>query len=190
MLARLHSSVALRFLDAGRVQPASSPSALEEVVIELFSQHRNPLMRYALSFGISTHDAEEVVQEVFLALFQHLQQGKSRANLRGWSFRVAHNLTLRRRMRNSRRTRFECAESAAHLAPDPQPNPEQLLEQEQRRRNLLRIVDALPETDRCCLNLRAEGLRYREIASVLGISLGGVALSLGRSLKRLREAHD
>jgi len=43
----------------------------------------------------------------------------------------------------------------------------------------------LPEEDRRCLVLRAEGLRYREIASVLEISLGSVALSLERSLTRL-----
>jgi RNA polymerase sigma-70 factor (ECF subfamily) len=48
-------------------------------------------------------------------------------------------------------------------------------------------VESFPEIDRCCLYLRAEGLRYREIAEVLNISLGGVSLALGRSLARLRE---
>jgi RNA polymerase sigma-70 factor (ECF subfamily) len=47
------------------------------------------------------------------------------------------------------------------------------------------VVRVLPETDRCCLLLRAEGLRYRDIARALGISLGAVSLSLGRSLARL-----
>jgi RNA polymerase sigma-70 factor (ECF subfamily) len=55
----------------------------------------------------------------------------------------------------------------------------------QRLRTVLR---ALPEQDRCCLALRAEGLRYREIAATLGISLGSVSLSLTRSLARLGSA--
>jgi RNA polymerase sigma-70 factor (ECF subfamily) len=46
----------------------------------------------------------------------------------------------------------------------------------------------LPEQDRCCLGLRAEGLRYREIAKVLGMSLGAVSVSLQRSLARLGRA--
>jgi RNA polymerase sigma-70 factor (ECF subfamily) len=47
------------------------------------------------------------------------------------------------------------------------------------------VVSVLPEQDRRCLILRAEGLRYREIAEVLHISLGAVALSLERCLTRL-----
>ena len=42
-----------------------------------------------------------------------------------------------------------------------------------------------PDRDRRCLLLRAEGLRYRDIAGTLGMSLGGVAKSLARSIARL-----
>jgi RNA polymerase sigma-70 factor (ECF subfamily) len=47
------------------------------------------------------------------------------------------------------------------------------------------VLNALPEQDRRCLCLRTEGLRYREIASVLDMSLGAVSLSLERSLGRI-----
>ena len=46
----------------------------------------------------------------------------------------------------------------------------------------------LPERDRRCLQLRAEGLKYREIARILGISLGAVSISLSRSLARMTSA--
>ena len=52
------------------------------------------------------------------------------------------------------------------------------------------MVDALPEMDRECLYLRADGFRYREIAEVLGISIGSVANSLVRSLARLSAANE
>jgi RNA polymerase sigma-70 factor, ECF subfamily len=64
-------------------------------------------------------------------------------------------------------------------------NPEQQAAAAQRQTCLESIVRALPEQDRWCLALRAEGLRYREIAEVLGISLGSVSGSLARSLGRL-----
>src|ERR1700677_2935413 len=73
----------------------SKLSPLEEEVVNLFDQYRDRLLRYALSFGLPIQDAEEVVQEVFLALFQHLQRGKARQNLPGWIFRVTHNLALK-----------------------------------------------------------------------------------------------
>jgi RNA polymerase sigma-70 factor (ECF subfamily) len=186
--APTESFISLSFLKAARAEEAAAPSALEEEVTGLFNQLRNPLLRYLLSFGLSVHDGEEVIQEVFLSLFRHLQQGKSRQNLRGWVFRVGHNLALKQRMRNSRTASARCDESAAQRQLAPDPNPEECLAQAQRRRRLLAVVRALPEQDRNCLYLRAEGLRYREIAEVLGISLGGVSLSLARSLTRLSNA--
>lgn len=185
-----NSSIPLPFIEGTQAIRSSRPTPLEEEVIALFNELRNPLLRYLLSFGLTTHDGEEVVQEVFLALFLHLQRGKSRANLRGWIFRVGHNLALKQRMRNSRNTlRFSNSDAAdQHL--DSAPDPEAQLTQAQWQSRLQEVVRALPEQDRCCLFLRAEGLRYREIAETLGISLGGVSLSLGRSLTRLMNAGD
>jgi len=69
-------------------------------------------------------------------------------------------------------------------------NPEEQVLSNQRQRRLLAVVLALPEQDRLCFSLRAEGLRYREIAEVLGISLGSVSVSLTRSLARLMRADE
>jgi RNA polymerase sigma-70 factor, ECF subfamily len=163
---------------------ARRPSQLEREVTALFDQFRAPLLRYLLGFGLPVQDGEEIVQEVFLALFQHLQRGKSRENLRGWVFRVAHNLALKRR--NARgRAESPASEGADPDPVDPAPNPEVQFAATQRQRHLEAVLNALPEQDRRCLSLRAEGLRYREIAAILNMSLGAVSLSLSRSLARL-----
>ena len=68
-----------------------------------------------------------MLQEVFLSLFQHLDRGRPADNIRGWLFRVAHNLALRRRNR-TRRESETCGESGGEdLAVDPEPNPEDRL---------------------------------------------------------------
>jgi RNA polymerase sigma-70 factor, ECF subfamily len=168
---------------------AGNPSEIEREVIELFEQFRDPLLRYALSLGIPVHDAEEVIQEVFLALFRHLQLRRSRKNLRGWIFRVAHNLALKQLFANQRSHAKTTSDWTIAQEPfDPSPGPEEQLSSAQRRHRLLAVVHALPEADQGCLRLRAEGLRYREIAAVLGISLGAVSISLTRSLARLIRA--
>jgi RNA polymerase sigma-70 factor, ECF subfamily len=171
-------------------------SRCEQEVVELFDQLRGRLLRYALNFGLPVQDGEEIIQEVFLALFQHLQQGKPRDNLRGWVFRVAHNLALKRRASASfLETSFseacfcggQLGEEGEILA-DPAPNPEAQSANNQAQRQLLAVFRVLPEQDRRCLILRAEGLRYREIAQVLGMSLGAVSMSLSRSLARMSRA--
>jgi RNA polymerase sigma-70 factor (ECF subfamily) len=168
---------------------------LEGEVVGLFDQMRGRLLRYALSFGLTPADGEEVVQDVFLALYQHLSCNKSGNRSRegscGWLFRVTHNLSLKRRMALSRTLVARVAGDGPGgyvSAADPQPNPEEQLAFRQRQDRLRSVVDALAEADRECLYLRSEGLRYREIAEVLGISVGSVANSLARSLARLTAA--
>lgn len=157
--------------------------------MNLFEQFRDPLLRYAVSFGISMHDAEEVTQEVFLSLFRHLQLRRSRKNLRGWIFRVAHNLALKQRYANQRSRDATASDwTIVERQVDLSPNPEEYVSFTQRQRRLLAVFHALPEEDQYCLRLRAEGVRYREIAVLLGISLGAVSMSLTRSLARLIRA--
>lgn len=170
---------------------APRPSRLEEEVVVLFDQLRVPVLRYLLSLRIPAPDAEEIVQEVFLLLFQHLRQGKPRANLQGWVFKVAHNLALKHRMRSRRHAEhFSEVPDLAGMADAIAPQPDKRLEGMERRQRLLAVVQAMPEQDQSCLALRAEGLPYRNIAAVLGISLGSVANSLERALARLARADE
>jgi RNA polymerase sigma-70 factor, ECF subfamily len=153
---------------------------------ELFEQYRVPLLRYLSSFGVAGQDGEEVIQEVFLSLFLHLQADKPRTNLVGWIFRVAHNLGLRRRLQaGSNMVTALAAESVQYR--DPQPDAERRLVEAQRLDKVWAVVAAMAEQDRQCLFLRAEGLRYRQIAEVLGVSVGTVSACLVRALDRLKK---
>lgn len=149
-----------------------------EEMAEMYGQWRGPLLRYVGALGLRGAEAEDVAQEVFLALCHHLRRGGGRENLRGWVFRVGHNLALRRREQMGRTV--EAVEVS-----DPAPGPEELALLSCRRERLRAVVAALPERDRWCLLLRAEGLRHREIAEVVEISLGSVAASLGRAVGKL-----
>jgi RNA polymerase sigma-70 factor (ECF subfamily) len=160
-------------------------SDLEEEVVGLFDSLRTPLLRYLASLGLSIADGEEIVQEVFLSLFQHLRRGGGRANLRGWIFRVAHNLGLKRRTRGIR-----ASSVTWEWLSDPAPGPEEQFFKGEITRRVQAVVQALAEQDRRCLMLRAEGLRYREIAQALAMSLGAVSISLARSLARIARATE
>ena len=175
---------------ASAIAPSGGRDRLEEEVVALFDQFRGPLLRYLSNFGLAAADGEEVIQEVFLSLFQHLNRGKSRENLRGWLFRVAHNLALKRRYRTRRELEARAKADAGDLAIDPGPSPEAQVVNSQTQQRLLAVVEALPDQCRRCLFLRAEGLRYREIAGILDMSLGAVSLSLARSLARIARAAE
>jgi RNA polymerase sigma-70 factor (ECF subfamily) len=159
---------------------------LQDQITDLFDELRDRLLRYMICCGLGAADAEEIVQEAFLLLFRHLQQGKSRRNLRGWLFRVTHNLGLKRRREIGKRRDWPVLNTAdLEIHVDQAPNPEEHAAFCQHHLRLLAVLRSLPGQDQRCLRLRAEGLRYREIAEILGISLGSVSASLTRSLTRL-----
>jgi RNA polymerase sigma-70 factor (ECF subfamily) len=160
--------------------PARSP---ESEVLSLHDLLRPRLLQYAASLGLKRHDAEDVIQETFLALFRHLQAERPRSNLPGWVFRVTHRLALKRRTLYRRDELMEEGKEHGFAGTVFSPEDEVLFDEQQRR--LRSIFLALSEIDRLCLQLRSEGLKYREISSVLNVSLGLVHKSLSRSLSRL-----
>jgi RNA polymerase sigma-70 factor (ECF subfamily) len=187
-LSNPDSVIDLSLLGVADGQPIS-PARIEQDVMLLFDRCGPALLRYVASFGLRSEEAEDVVQEVFLSLFRHLRLGRSRSHLRGWLFRVAHNLALKQRASlQKRRSNRSWDDAAAAQRVDPSPDPELRLAETERRRRLTSVLHALPERDRRCVFLRAEGLRYREIADALGISLGSVAKSLTRSITRFVNA--
>jgi RNA polymerase sigma-70 factor (ECF subfamily) len=141
-----------------------------------------------LACGLPFQDAEDIVQETFLLLFRHLELGRPRSNLDGWLFRVAHNLALKRRSTIQAFERKLLDENTLDRHACRAPNAEEEVSFHQTQGRLRAVFEALPERDRRCLYLRAEGLKYRQIADVLGISLGAVSLSISRSLARIIRA--
>jgi RNA polymerase sigma-70 factor, ECF subfamily len=167
---------------AGRERAAMT---LQDQVAQLFQEVRDDVYRYLLSLGLHPPQAQEATQEVFLRLYVTLKKGEDIQNPRGWIFRVAHNLGLKIRAKQSTQAPFD-AELELTLR-SPELNPEQsLLEREQTIR-FHQAIQGLSEQQRRCLLLRLEGLRYPEIGSALGISASAVGEFLRRAIARLKK---
>ena len=169
---------------------AADDAALEAEVLVLFDECAGSLNRYVRGCGLPADAADDVVQETFIALFRHLRLDRPRDNLRGWLFTVAHRQAQKYRQRTARRGAVEYAVEPAVIdkEPDGAGNPETLLTAGETIRQVQEAFQELPERHRQCLLLRAQGLRYRQIAQVLGISLGGVAKTVASAVLRLSVA--
>jgi RNA polymerase sigma-70 factor (ECF subfamily) len=157
-------------------------------IIRLFRDIRTPLYCYLVSIGTQPDKAEDLIQEAFFRLNKQLELGSKIDNPRAWLFRVAHNLCVSMH-RVERRWNGEPAIAAekSERPPqaDPRPNPEELYIRRERMRQLDEGMARLTEQQRQCIHLRAEGLRYREIAVVLGINTSTVAEHIQRAIVRL-----
>jgi RNA polymerase sigma-70 factor, ECF subfamily len=162
------------------------PAGPKQIVAALFEQQRLSVCRYLTSLGLRPQVASEIAQESFLRLYRHLRSNGKSENLRGWVFRVAHNLAM------NELTRAGSADGETPVSEaDPAGDPEQVLLHKERMRRMRTAIRMLPRRQQECLHLRAEGLRYREIAQALGIATSSVAESVQRALETLaRTCHE
>jgi RNA polymerase sigma-70 factor (ECF subfamily) len=168
---------------------AASSAEIQAEVLHLFDACAPGLRRYVRSCGLLPEAADDVVQEAFLALFHHLRRGGGTSNLKGWLVVVSCRLALKHRARIARRRQIEMVlDAPLAAAADPAMDVESAIVRRQGRQRIQAVLRALPERERQCLAMRAEGVTYRSIASTLGISLGAVAKAVSRAAVRLTAA--
>jgi RNA polymerase sigma-70 factor (ECF subfamily) len=165
---------------------ATRASALEDHVSAAFESLREPVYWYVFYIVGNAAEAEDISQEAFLRLFRDLHNGQDIANVRAWIFRVAHNLAL---SVGRERAAITCGDGEAIQAlPDRRPDPEQSAIASETERGIRRALRRLSAQERQCLLLRSEGLRYREIAQILGIRVSTVATFVSRAVSKISEA--
>jgi RNA polymerase sigma-70 factor (ECF subfamily) len=150
-------------------------------VLELFREHGTAIYRFALVMARSAADAEDVVQETFLKLLQHLEARGDRTNLRGWLFTVAAHGC---RDRTRRRLRWLSWAPASEPSVEPSPLPDE----DGRLRAARAGLRQLAPRERLLLTLRAQGLSYRDIATAAHIRESSVGRLLARAVDRWEQA--
>jgi len=165
---------------------ASAPMTLSERVHALFEQLHTPVFRYVMRKTRDSSRAEDITQETFLRLLRHLKEERSLDNPKAWLFTVANNLAIDASRGDAHIQDLD--EATWNRIEDPglaTPDPEKLTVQRERLERLRSAVLSLTVLQRECLHLRAEGLRYREIAELMNISISTVADAVRRATLKL-----
>ncbi len=173
-------------------------AAALELLMERHAAHA-----YRVAYGITGDraDAEEVVQDAFLAMYRKAATFEGRAALSTWLYRVVTNAALMKRRGRRREVevsldarlpRFHEDGSRAGdmsvLTADWSQNPETELLSRETRGMLSRAIDALPDAYRTVLLLRdIEALSNDEVAEIVGESVAAVKSRLHRARMALRE---
>lgn len=164
----------------------TSSAKIEADVEQAYRETRGAICSYLVCLGVPAAQAQEVTQEVYLRLYQTMRKGEQIMSLRAWLFRVAHNLGLK--VRSSEKAFRTLPLNWEQYMPAVAESPEQSLLGREKMRKVQEAVATLSPQQRNCLYLRSEGLRYREIADVLGVSSSTVNEFLRRAISRLAEA--
>jgi RNA polymerase sigma-70 factor (ECF subfamily) len=165
--------------DALRTQAwiQGDPAAFESLVRET----RPALGTFLRRLVASPQDAEDLVQETYLRVYQHRQRYDARSSIKTWMYTIALNL-LRDRAR--RKAPGRLPDRAEIVEQHPVDRRMEKSELSDRVKNL---VQSLPEGQREVFTLhRYEGASYEEIAGMLGITVGAVKAQMHHALRKIR----
>jgi RNA polymerase sigma-70 factor (family 1) len=156
----------------------------------LFSRYYDALCAFANGYTASRSEAEEVVEDVFVRLWELREHLEVRASLKSYLYTATRNRALNR-LRDQRAEGRRLEEARFDSAPpgmgQPKPSLEEEMQATEFARAVARAVEQLPPRTRQVFLLhRQHGLTYAEIATALEISPKTVENLLGRALKHLR----
>ncbi len=176
------------------IQAGRSP---EENFGKLYERYRVPVSHFFMSRGFSTQEAEDLAQETFVRVYRNIGALRLDTSFEGWLFSVARNTwknALRARSTMKRQaetvpleTIIDLDEASATEPGDPAENPEEQVLARERTQILRRAIEELPPKMRECVHLRVgQGLRYREIATIMRYSMTTVKSQLLEARRRLK----
>jgi RNA polymerase sigma-70 factor (ECF subfamily) len=159
----------------------------EAQLLTLYDKYRRPLLRYMHFMRLQRDQAEEIIQETFVRLTKELVQEKDIENVQGWIIRVAHNMAVDAiKKRDKEEARFiEITDFGLESWIDPALNPEEIYMDTEQTRRMKIALSTLSPQQRQCFQMRAEGLRYKDIGVALGISEQRAAFVVRQAAVRL-----
>ena len=169
----------------------NEPESFRKLVLS----YQDMIINTCYGFVKNHTDAEDVAQEVFIEVYRSISKFREDAKLSTWLYRIAVNKSidfLRKQKRKiwlgSIQSVFGSEAKAMVVEDKHQPNPQQILEQNERKIVLQHAIDKLAENQKTAFILhKYEGLSYKEIAKIMDLSLSSVESLMHRSKKNLKK---
>ena len=155
---------------------------------ELFHAHYAALCAFAYRFTGSSSAAEEIVQAVFVDLWEQRERLRVHTSLRAYLYATTRNRALDARKHEQVEARWaEQSWAEDDFSSQPDSDAQHQMEADEASEALHAAIARLPERARLIVTLRwLRGLKPPEIAEALGISVKGVEIQITRALRALR----
>ncbi|MBR5747412.1 MAG: RNA polymerase sigma factor [Prevotella sp.] len=148
---------------------------------------KNELFRLALRITLNRAEAEDVVQETMIKVWNRRDRWSEIESIEAFCLTICRNISLDKMKKAENQNQ---SLNEGHDAPDFSyaSNPEEQAMQRDRIQLIRQLIDHLPEKQRSCMQLRDfEGKSYKEIAQVLGISEEQVKINIFRARQTIKQ---
>lgn len=146
---------------------------------------KDKLFRYAFRIVKDADEAQDVVQEVFIKLWNKRHEWDKYQNIEALCMRMTRNLAIDKT--RSKHRRVQSLDTAYNVMENTA-SPERLTESNDTMSQIKSMIDGLPNKQKEIMQLRdIEGLSYKEIAAALKMPMSQVKVYLFRARKQIRE---
>ena len=153
---------------------------------EIVERYQAPIVRYLTRMTENPEVARDLAQDTFLQAYQSILKTRSELSLRAWLYRIATNNARQYHRRRRLLSFIPFLDVGRSDPPGTKPFADRVDERIAIEEALLRV----PDEQRTCMVLHfVEGLRYREIAEIVGVSEEAVRKRVARGSQEFRRAY-
>jgi RNA polymerase sigma-70 factor (ECF subfamily) len=147
---------------------------------------KNALYRLALRITLNHAEAEDIVQDTLIKVWDKRDQWPEIDSIEAFSMTICRNLSLDHIKKAE--SQNDSLEETPMERPDASSNPYEQMLQKDRIELVHKLIDALPEKQRSCMQLRDfEGKTYKEIAEILVITEEQVKVNIFRARQQIKQ---
>lgn len=153
---------------------------------KLYAFYYKRLYHFALALVKIRESAEEIVEDVFVRIWQQRENLHTIKNLRVYLYTATKNASLNYLSQKARQSITEPFDHIHVELNDSSITPEQILITAEIHQKIQKAVEALPPRCKMVFKLvREDGLKYKEIAEILNISVNTIDAQMAIAVKRI-----
>lgn len=150
---------------------------------------KDQLFRLALRITLNRAEAEDVVQETMIKVWNNREKWEEIESIEAYCFTITRNLAIDSTRKQS--NKLISLDESQSEKPDRTSNPYEDTNAKDRLNTVKRLIDNLPEKQKSCLQLRDfEGKAYKEIAGILGITEDQVKINIFRARQAIKQRYQ
>ena len=166
------------------IQKLLNPKTQNEAFQMLLSQYQRPLYNHIRNIVLNHDDADDVLQNTFIKVFQHLKGFKGDSKLFSWMYRIATNEAItfinQKAKRNGTTSEALQSKIVENLKSDS------FFDGTEIQIKLQKAIATLPEKQQLVFKMKYfEEIKYEDMSEILGTSVGALKASYNHAVKKI-----
>ncbi|MCZ8089003.1 sigma-70 family RNA polymerase sigma factor [Flavobacterium sp.] len=163
-----------------------NPKTQNEAFQKLLREYQKPLYNHIRSIVLNHDDADDVLQNTFIKVFQNLKNFKGESKLFSWMYRIATNEAITFLNQKAKKNNTTSEELQSKIVDNLK--ADSYFDGDEIQFKLQKAITLLPEKQQLVFKMKYfEELKYEDMSEILGTSVGALKASYHHAVKKIEE---